>query len=157
MTDLLPERLRIEPARAADVPVLCDLLHLLFTQEPDFSPDRAAQARGLHRILERPEAGCILVARQGGMVVGMVNLLFTESTALGARVAVLEDVVVAADQQGQGIGSRLLQGAIDTARAEACRRITLLTASANVAAHRFYRRHGFAGSAMLTMRLLLPD
>ncbi|MES2183499.1 MAG: GNAT family N-acetyltransferase [Pseudomonadota bacterium] len=148
--------MRIEPARTADVPALCDLLHLLFTQEPDFSPDRAAQARGLHRILERPEAGCILVARQGGAVVGMVNLLYTESTALGARVAMLEDVVVAQDRQGRGIGSRLLQGAIATARAEDCRRITLLTASDNVAAHRFYRRHGFAGSAMLPMRLLLP-
>ncbi len=147
--------LRIEPAREADVPALCGLLEILFTQESDFQPDRAAQARGLRRILERPEAGCILVARQDGVAVGMCNLLYTESTALGARVAMLEDVVVAPAVRGGGVGARLLQGAIDTARAEGCRRITLLTDSHNVAAHRFYRRHGFAGSAMVPMRLLL--
>ena len=147
--------LRIEPAREADLPALCGLLELLFTQEAEFRPDRTAQARGLRRILERPEAGCILVARQDGVVAGMCNLLYTESTALGARVALLEDVVVAPHARGGGVGTRLLQGAIDTARAEDCRRITLLADRHNEGAHRFYQRHGFAPSDMVPMRLLL--
>jgi hypothetical protein len=73
----------IEPARAADIPALCQLLAVLFAQEAEFAPDPDAQRRGLARIIEHPETGTILVAREHGAAVGMVNLLFTVSTALG--------------------------------------------------------------------------
>ncbi|MBL8474910.1 MAG: GNAT family N-acetyltransferase, partial [Methyloversatilis sp.] len=44
---------------------------------------------------------------------------------------------------------------IDCARQRGCRRITLLTDGHNLAAQRFYRQHGFAGSDMKAMRLML--
>jgi GNAT superfamily N-acetyltransferase len=87
----------------------------------------------------------------------MVNLLFTVSTALGGRVAILEDMIVHPDHRGGGAGSKLLQGGIAFARSVGCRRLTLLVDRANGAAQRFYARHGLAPSEMLTMRLSLKQ
>jgi GNAT superfamily N-acetyltransferase len=84
----------------------------------------------------------------------MVGLLFTVSTALGARVAWLEDMVVAPEARGRGIGGALVDAALAQARAAGCRRVTLLTDADNADAHRFYRRHGFAASPMRPFRFL---
>ena len=148
-------RMPIVPATVEDIPALCRLLSLLFTQEAEFTPDPDAQARGLARIITAPGTGEILVAREGGEVLGMVNLLYTVSTALGAPVALLEDMVVAAAARGGGVGSRLLEHAIATARARGCRRITLLTDIDNHSARRFYERQGFTVSPMQPLRLAL--
>lgn len=145
----------IRPATPADLPALCVLLDQLFAQEAEFTPDRAAQTRGLAAILADPQVGEILVAVEDGRVRAMVNLLYTISTALGARVALLEDMVVDAGARGAGLGSTLLEAAIAHAERRGCRRITLLTDGDNLAAQRFYRRHGFQGSSMLPMRRAL--
>lgn len=147
--------MEISLATAFDVPALCDLLSLLFSQEADFQPDYEAQRRGLLQILENPDVGVILVARQKNQIVGMVNLLFTVSTALGQRVALLEDLVILPNQRAKGIGSKLLKEAIETAKLHNCHRITLLTDLANESAQRFYQKHGFSFSAMIPMRVLL--
>ena len=145
----------IEVATERDIPALSDLLSVLFEQEAEFTPERAAQARGLARIVGHPEVGAILVARERGAILGMVNLLFTVSTALGERVALLEDMIVRPAARGRGVGSALLVQAIAHARAQGCRRITLLTDEMNDGAQRFYARHGFAASGMIPMRVVL--
>ncbi len=150
-----PPGMHISPATAQDIPALSALLSELFAQEAEFTPDAEAQARGLARIIESPATGVVLVARSGGEIVGMVNLLFTVSTALGARVALLEDMVVASRHRGAGAGSELLAQAISVARAQGCKRITLLTDQSNASAQRFYARQGFVPSGMLPMRLSL--
>ena len=75
--------------------------------------------------------------RQTGEIVAMVNLLYTVSTALGARVAILEDMVVLSKVRNQGIGSTLLKHAIQFAKEQGCQRISLLTDDDNEGAHRF--------------------
>jgi GNAT superfamily N-acetyltransferase len=128
---------------------------VLFEQEAEFKPDEIAQARGLTLILENPEVGQILIAHHGAEVAGMVGLLYTISTALGARVALLEDMVVAPAWRNAGIGSQLLEAAIAHARQAGCQRITLLTDDINTDAQRFYGRHGFTHSPMVPFRRLL--
>jgi GNAT superfamily N-acetyltransferase len=147
--------MEVTAATTEDIPALCELLGILFAQEAEFQPDRSLQAAGLREIIDFPERGQILVLRDRGVPRGMVNLLFTVSTALGGRVAILEDMIVHPDHRGGGAGSRLIQGGIDFARSVGCRRLTLLTDRANDTAQRFYARHGFAPSGMVTMRLSL--
>lgn len=147
--------MNITTATTSDIPSLCELLSELFSQEAEFKPDYTAQSRGLACIIANPEIGSILVARRQDKVVGMVNLLYTVSTALGERVALLEDMVVTPAIRGSGIGSRLIERAIDHARCNGCRRITLLTDQANYSAQRFYAKHGFETSAMIPLRLAL--
>ena len=145
----------IEKATAADVPALSDLLSVLFSQEAEFRPNAEAQQKGLAQIINNPDIGTVLVARQGNQVVAMVNLLFTISTALGERVALLEDMVVLPAGRGMGVGTRLISEAILFARAQGCKRITLLTDRSNEAAQRFYAKQGFVVSTMVPMRVSL--
>src|SRR4051794_3488020 len=130
----------IRQATVADITQLCELLTLLFTLEADFTPDAERQARGLRLIIDQPDIGRIYCACDGDKVVGMVSILFTVSTAEGGLAAWLEDMVVHPDQRGQGIGERLLNEAVNGARAAGCSRITLLTDATNDSAMRFYQR-----------------
>lgn len=151
----MAQKMKITSAAIPDVPDLCLLLDMLFTQEAEFCPNHEVQERGLAAIISNPSIGQIFVARQHGRIVGMVNLLYTVSTALGSRVALLEDMVVAPDARDSGIGSALLEHAIEVAKIHGCKRITLLTDSENKSAQRFYGRHGFKISPMLPLRISL--
>ncbi|HEX4123212.1 MAG TPA: GNAT family N-acetyltransferase [Tepidisphaeraceae bacterium] len=147
--------MRVDAATTDDVPRMAKLLGMLFAQEHEFSADQSAQERGLRMILEKPEMGRLLVLRQEDRIIGVANLLFTISTALGGRVAILDDFVVDPANRGQGGGSMLLTGAIESARQAGCLRITLNTDHDNAAAQRLYQRHGFEISTMKSMRRML--
>jgi ribosomal protein S18 acetylase RimI-like enzyme len=74
---------------------------------------------------------------------------------LGEKVALLEDMVVSPDARGGGAGFHLLQRAVAVAEAAGCLYITLLTDQQNLSAQGFYKRHGFAASSMVPLRLHL--
>lgn len=142
-------------ATAADIPVLCDLLAELFAQEAEFSPDPSKQASALQVILDNPNVGCLFMAEKGDQVVAMVNILFTVSTALGATVAIFEDVVVAEGFRGDKIGSGLLGHVFKVLEEQGIKRISLLTDSDNLKAQSFYQQLGFEHSNMKTLRKFL--
>lgn len=148
--------LKIEPATLDDLPELADLLYDLFTQEEDFKPNRDKQLRGLRLILEQPSRGRIFVLRSSNKIIGMINLLFTISTAEGGFVLLLEDLVINSAHRGQGYGTRLLNHAIDFARRKQFLRITLLTDRPNDPQKNFYLKNGFQKSEMVPMRMYLP-
>ena len=143
----------IEPATEADLDELSEMLGGLFAQEGDFRPDKEKQLRGLRLIFEQPSRGRVFVLRQNGAIVGMINLLFTISTAEGGFVIVLEDLVVHKKYQGKGYGRRLLEHAIDFAKQKNFLRVTLLTDRPENVAQEFFRHHGFVESSMIPMRL----
>jgi GNAT superfamily N-acetyltransferase len=143
----------IEPATEADLDELSAMLGELFAQESDFRPDKERQLRGLRLILEQPSRGRVFVLRCDGTIVGMINLLFTISTAEGGFVILLEDLVVHKEYQGHGYGSKLLKHAIEFAKQKNFLRITLLTDRPENVAQEFFRRHGFVESSMIPMRL----
>jgi GNAT superfamily N-acetyltransferase len=142
-------------AQEEDIEALSALLTLLFKQEAEFAPDVTKQRKGLSMIIRNPEVGEILTLKNGGQIIGMVSLLYTISTALGARVAWLEDMIIHPQHRSSGAGTQLIQAAIDHARENGCQRITLLTDSDNISAQRFYSRNGFQRSTMTPMRQVL--
>jgi GNAT superfamily N-acetyltransferase len=144
---------RIEPATIEDLPLLTELLMDLFTQESDFRPDYSNQMRGLRLILEQPSRGRIFVLRGPNRILGMINLLFTISTAEGGFVILLEDLIVNSNFRRQGMGSQLLTYAIDYAKQKNFLRITLLTDRMSESSIAFFEKHGFQRSDMVPMRL----
>jgi GNAT superfamily N-acetyltransferase len=150
------EKVIIEPATEIDLDELSEMLGGLFAQEGDFRPDKEKQLRGLRLIFEQPSRGRVFVLRRDGVIVGMINLLFTISTAEGGFVILLEDLVVHQQFQGKGYGSKLLKHAIEFAKQKKFLRITLLTDRPENVAQEFFRRHGFRESSMIPMRLLIP-
>ena len=143
---------RVRAAEARDINAMVTLLGHLFAQEAEFTPDRNRQRSALVAILANPALGILLVLERAGRVVGMVNVLYSISTALGGRVAVLEDVIVDPAARGSGAGTALITAALARARADGCQRISLVTDIANEGAQRLYERLGFTRSTMVTMR-----
>lgn len=147
----------IEQATMEDLPQMVDLLYELFGQEGDFVPDRMKQEHGLRLILEQPNRGRIFVCRWNDTIVGMVNLLFTISTAEGGFVGLLEDVIVQVDYRGRGVGSQLLKHVIEYSKKKELLRITLLTDRINEEGQAFFKRMGFFKSQMIPLRLPLTQ
>jgi RimJ/RimL family protein N-acetyltransferase len=143
---------RVESATLEDLPELVSLVVSLFEMEEDFEPNREKQAHGLRLILEQPNRGRIFVVRSGHRIVGMVNALFTISTAEGGFVILMEDVILKPEHRGHGYGSMLLNCVIDFAKKRDFRRITLLTDKINERSQAFFHRHGFRHSHMIPMR-----
>ena len=147
--------MKLIKATHSDIPELVELLNSLFEQEAEFEPNSETQSKALSKIILDPKIGIILIAKEDDKILGMVNLLFTESTALGSKVALLEDMVVLSSSRGRGIGSQLIDYAISEAKKAGCKRITLLTDIENTKAQSFYQKKGFVKSKMTPYRLLL--
>lgn len=116
-------------------------------------------------ILPLPEAAAIFrrfadypdyrlfVAEDGGAIVGSFALLVMDNLGhLGARSAVIEDVVVDPACQGQGIGKAMMAFALEQARSQGCYKASLSSDRKREAAHAFYEKLGFArhGHSYLT-------
>jgi GNAT superfamily N-acetyltransferase len=142
-------------AELEDLPQLVELLAELFREEADFQPDARKQEHGLKLILEAPQRGRIFVIRTDHRILGMINLLFTISTAEGGTVLLMEDVVIHPQHRRQGFGSQLVEHAKDYAVKRGFKRITLLTDRISADSQEFFARHGFTMSSMVPMRLVL--
>jgi GNAT superfamily N-acetyltransferase len=146
---------RIEPATLEDLPELVSLVMALFELEEDFQPDPVLQEKGLRLILEQPNRGRIFVIRTDYQIIGMTNLLFTISTAMGGFVILLEDVFIHPDHRGQSYGTELIQYVIAFAKKKDFARITLLTDQISDESQHFFEKFGFQRSHMIPMRLVI--
>lgn len=147
---------RVEMATLEDLLALTELVMDLFSMsDGDFKPDREVQERGLRLILEQPSRGRIAVVRNNDRIFGMVNMLFTISTARGGFVILMEDVVIHPHHRGQGYGTMLLDHVIDYAKQKEFLRITLLTDKISAESQEFFRKQGFDYSNMIPMRRLI--
>ena len=138
-----------------DVERLSHLLGTLFSMEEEFTPDEEVQKKGILNILENPEHGTIYIVKIDNKIVGMINILYTFSTALGSKVAILEDLIIDKDHRGHGYGKKLVDFAIEESKAQGCKRVTLLTDHTNNIAKDFYTKMGFESSSMVVMRNFL--
>ena len=153
------QSIRIERARAADIPELIELLAALFAIESDFSADRTRQRRGLELLLSQPDdRALVLVAcSNDGKAVGMASAQLVISTAEGAPSAWIEDVVVQQALRGQGIARLLLQELLAWAQRHGATRAQLLADKANTPALEFYRNIGWRPTQLSAWRRPLQD
>jgi len=141
--------MKIRKATSKDVKELCELLAHLFDQEKEHKADNKKQKRGLKRIITDKKIGQIFVATKNKKIVGMINLIYSVSTALGANVGIIEDVIVSPKLRGKGVGSNLIRHVTKYADKKKLERLTLFTDFDNKKAHKFYKRAGFTRSSMV--------
>lgn len=103
----------------------------------------AALNRALDLFLAKPELGFVWLAFDEHEVVAVCVVCLAISTSIGALVAKLDDVSVASERQGQGIGTEHLRGLKEELRRIGVRRIDTSVHLDNNDARRFYERHGF--------------
>jgi ribosomal protein S18 acetylase RimI-like enzyme len=106
---------------------------------------RVALERALDLFLARPEIGFVWLARAGTPreVAGVCVACYAVSTSRGALVAKLDDVHVAQQWQGRGVGAAMLRALFDELRAAGVTRVDCGCHRGNASAWRFYSRLGF--------------
>jgi predicted N-acetyltransferase YhbS len=142
----------VRVATLDDIESLNLLLKSLFTQEAEFKVDYKKQTKALKKIIKSKSIGDIFVVEKKGKVVGMVNILYTYSSALGKKVALLEDMIVLKKYRQKGLGSKLLKKVLKKLDGSGIARVTLLSDFDNIDVHRFYKKHGFYKSNMVVFR-----
>ena len=146
------DSLLIRKCLPADLDAVLGLLQLLFGIEADFSFDPVKQRRGLELLLRKGRDGCLLVAELEGKVVGMCSAQLLVSTAAGGFKALVEDLVVAEDCRGRGIGRRLLMAVEDWAHSQGVKRLDLLADCHNLPALEFYAHLCWARTRLIALQ-----
>lgn len=134
----------IRRAGEADLPAILVLYQELSGAYDGVQTIDAAQCeRAWQRISNDPRQ-YLLVADIEGEVKGTLNLTVIPNLGHGGQPwGAVDNVVVATDQRGQGIGAALIEEAGNIARKERCYKIVLSSNIARKKAHDFYRRMGW--------------
>ena len=86
----------------------------------------------------------LLAALADGEVAGTYSLLIMDKLGKrGTPAGVVEDVAVAPDRQGHGIGRAMMAHALEACRAAGCYKLALSSNAKREGAHRFYESLGF--------------
>ena len=145
---------QVRPAVADDLPALLPLLrgYSAFYDSDPGDDELLAMARAF---LADPESeGQQLVAESGtGDLLGFATLLWTWDTTRAERVAVMEDLFVAASARGQGVGRALLEACRDRAHQRGRDALVWETAPDNHGAQRLYDATGATRGTWYAYRL----
>jgi GNAT superfamily N-acetyltransferase len=146
--------IQVIQATPGDLPVLEGLIGELFEAmvEPPAGGLRDAVAN-CRALVADPTHG-VLVARIGGVVVGMLNFTTRRTIAHARPSALIDELVVSRSHRGRGVGSRLVEEAADRARALGCEELEVSTESSNSKARAFYINCGFDEESVLLERQL---
>jgi GNAT superfamily N-acetyltransferase len=137
----------IRRATLADVPAIVTLIaddQLGATRESldDLTPYAEAFAA-----LDADPNQLLMVADRNGEVVGTFQLTIIPGLSRrGSTRAQIEAVRVAASTRGTGLGTTLIQWAVDEARRRGCSLVQLTSDKTRTDAHRFYENLGFTNS-----------
>jgi ribosomal protein S18 acetylase RimI-like enzyme len=126
-----------EPQDAGDV---ARLLHDFNTEYEDFTPGVEVLTENAGRMIENDEM-TVLLAGEGPD--GLAELRFRTSVWSDGLHAYLEELYVAPERRGQGIGRTLLNAAMDLARERGAKHMDLGTSDDDVAARALYQSVGF--------------
>lgn len=136
--------------------------HYAFDQQRFLAP-REGTERGyasfLGSLLDSPD-DCILVAEQDGVVAGYVYAALEPLSwkELRGPAGFIHDVAVADDARHSGVGTMLMQAAVEWLRQHGAPRVILWTAAPNQAAQTLFRHLGFRETMIeMTMELPPPD
>ncbi|WP_371371816.1 N-acetyltransferase family protein [Sporomusa aerivorans] len=147
LTDII-----VRKARTEDIGSMVELIAIVFSVEEDFAVDIAKQRRGLELILDDPASRCLLVAEFQQKVIGMCSAQLLVSTAEGGWKALVEDVVVAKEFQGWGIGRQMLAVLEKWALDQGIKRLDLLADRDNMNGLEFYAKVGWRKTNLIALQ-----
>ncbi|MFH8451239.1 GNAT family N-acetyltransferase [Streptomyces fungicidicus] len=139
--------LEIRAAAADDLPAIVGML----ADDPlgaqrESPEDLTPYLTALERLGADPNQHLVVAVREG-RVVGTLQLTVVPGLSRrGATRSIIEAVRIHGDERGSGLGSRLIEWAIDASRREGCQLVQLTSDNTRTDAHRFYERLGFTAS-----------
>ncbi|MFC8227584.1 GNAT family N-acetyltransferase [Streptomyces sp. NPDC057287] len=139
--------LDVRSAALADIPAVVamladDPLGAQRESPDDLRPYHAA----FRRLADDPNQHLVVAVRED-RVVGTLQLTIVPGLSRrGATRSVIEGVRVHADERGSGLGTQLIQWAVDESRRQNCQLVQLTSDVTRTDARRFYERLGFSAS-----------
>jgi GNAT superfamily N-acetyltransferase len=134
----------VRRASARDLPAIVGMLaddHLGAQRE---SPDDLTPYEAAFAVIDADPHQYLAICEVDGQIAGTMQLtLIPGLSHKGMTRLLIEGVRVHRDARSGGIGSRMIQWAIDFAREQGCGMVQLTTDKSRADAHRFYERLGF--------------
>jgi GNAT superfamily N-acetyltransferase len=149
--------MEIRDATEADQARVLELIEELFVA-PGARASGYTEARGIEGVrwlLASPQ-GTILVADDGGEVVGLATLYRDFPSIRHGWRCWLQDLVVTPSRRSQGVGRALLDAATEWARQRGCTYLMLDSGTGRKDAHRFYLREGMTQGSLTFTRPIPP-
>ncbi|WP_329337140.1 GNAT family N-acetyltransferase [Streptomyces sp. NBC_00663] len=112
-------------------------------ESPD---DLAPYLTALERLSADPHQHLMVAVREGRVVGTLQLTVIPGLSRRGATRSIIEGVRVHADERGGGLGTQLIEWAIDESRRQNCQLVQLTSDVTRTDAHRFYERLGFEAS-----------
>ncbi|GAA2946095.1 GNAT family N-acetyltransferase [Streptomyces enissocaesilis] len=139
--------LEIRPAAPADLPSIVamladDPLGARRESPDDLTPYTAA----LTRLADDPNQHVVVAVREGRVVGTLQLTVIPGLSRRGSTRSLVEGVRVHTDERGSGLGTQLIEWAIDESRRQNCQLVQLTSDATRTDAHRFYERLGFEAS-----------
>ncbi|MDQ0714652.1 GNAT superfamily N-acetyltransferase [Streptomyces luteogriseus] len=139
--------LEIRAAVADDVPAIVGML----ADDPlgaqrESPDDLAPYLSALERLGADPNQRLVVAVRQGRVVGTLQLTIIPGLSRRGATRSIVEGVRIHADERGSGLGTELIQWAIEESRDQGCQLVQLTSDKTRADAHRFYERLGFTAS-----------
>ncbi|WP_328328895.1 MULTISPECIES: GNAT family N-acetyltransferase [unclassified Streptomyces] len=139
--------LEIRPAHENDIPAIVAMLADDPLGARRESPDDLAPYITAHRRIAADPQQHLVVAVREDRVVGTLQLTVIPGLSRrGATRSIIEGVRIHGDERGSGLGTRLIEWAVDTSRSQGCQLVQLTSDATRTDAHRFYERLGFTAS-----------
>ncbi|MFD4534586.1 GNAT family N-acetyltransferase [Kitasatospora sp. NPDC058397] len=142
MTDLTIRRATAEDLPAIVAMLADDALGATRESPDDLTPYRAAFAR-----VDGDPHQHLVAAERAGRTVGTLQLTVIPGLSRkGSTRTVIEAVRIHADERGSGLGTELIQWAIERSRELGADLVQLTSDATRTDAHRFYEKLGFVPS-----------
>ncbi|MFD4693313.1 GNAT family N-acetyltransferase [Streptomyces sp. NPDC058463] len=137
----------IRPAVLTDIPAIVAMLADDPLGAQRESPDDLAPYDAAFRRLADDRNQHLVVAVREERVVGTLQLTVVPGlTRRGSTRSIIEGVRIHAAERGSGLGTQLIQWAVDESRRQKCQLVQLTSDASRSDAHRFYERLGFTAS-----------
>jgi GNAT superfamily N-acetyltransferase len=138
MNDILIRRAKESDLRAIEK-LLEDLINAMDDTE---GIDTKIALKNYERLLN--DAGShFLVAAREGTPVGFINFTVRQTILHQGPSALIDELVVAEEYRGKGVGRQLVQAAIEKCRRLGCSEVEVSTEKTNLKAREFYKQCGF--------------
>jgi GNAT superfamily N-acetyltransferase len=111
------------------------------------TPDDLAPYHAAYERVAADPGQHLVVAERDGRPVGVLQLsVIPGLSRRGTTRSIIEAVRVQRDARGDGLGTRLMEWAVEESRRLGCTLVQLTSDATRTDAHRFYERLGFTGS-----------
>ncbi|MFD3498667.1 GNAT family N-acetyltransferase [Streptomyces sp. NPDC058676] len=139
--------LEIRPAKAEDIPAIVAML----ADDPlgaqrESPDDPTPYLTALERLSADPNQHLMVAVREGRVVGTLQLTIIPGLSRRGSTRSIVEGVRIHADERGSGLGTQLIEWAIEESRRQGCQLVQLTSDNTRTEAHRFYERLGFTAS-----------